>query len=189
MPPGIDPLSPKNMIIFATGPITGTRTPLSGRYVVISKSPLTGTIFDSHSGGRFGTLLKYTGVDAFILTGQATEWKYILITPETIEIHSAEDLIGLNTHQTTDKLKERHGGKMSVACIGPAGERLALLSCIINDKGRAAGRGGLGAILGSKKAKAIVVSSEISKSKNLLLLTYDLLLFWLNWMKWGSQWD
>ena len=104
-------------------------------------------------------------VDAFILTGQASEWKYLSITPETIEIHSAEDLIGLNTHQTTDKLKERHGGKMSVACIGPAGERKALLSCIINDKGRAAGRGGLGAVLGSKKLKAVVVTSEITKSK------------------------
>ncbi len=165
LPAKIHPLSPENMVIFATGPITGTRTPLSGRYVVVSKSPLTGTILDSHSGGRFGTLLKYSGIDAFILTGEAEEWSYLSITPQGVEIHSAEDLIGLNTHETTDKIKKEFSGRTSVACIGPAGENQALLSCIINDKGRAAGRGGLGAVLGSKKLKAIIVSSDIQKTK------------------------
>jgi aldehyde:ferredoxin oxidoreductase len=165
LPPGTDPLSPENIIIFATGPVTGTRTPLSGRYVVVSKAPLTGAVTDSHSGGHFGTQLKYCGVDMFILNGKAPEWSYISITPEAIELHSAEELIGLNTAETTDKLQEIYGSRSSVACIGPAGENLVRLACIINDKGRAAGRGGLGAVLGSKNIKAIVASSTVKKTR------------------------
>jgi len=155
--PKTNPLSPENKIIFATGPVTGTRAPTSGRYCVVSKSPLTGTIFDSHSGGFFGPELKFTGYDAIIIEGKAETPVYIWINNETVEIRDASEVWGQDTHMTTERLMKETDSNAKVACIGPAGERQVLLAAIINDKHRAAGRGGLGAVMGSKNLKAVVV--------------------------------
>ena len=155
--PKIDPLSPENKLIFATGPVTGTRAPTSGRHCVVSKSPLTGTIFDSHSGGFWGPELKFAGYDGIIIEGRMKKPVYIWIVDKQVEIRDASDIWGLDTHKTTEKLVKETDSKAKVACIGPAGERRVLISAIINDKHRAAGRGGLGAVMGYKQLKAIVV--------------------------------
>jgi len=151
----IDPLSAENPIIFLTGPLTGL-FPTAGRYQVISRSPQTGTICDSSSGGVFGNVLKKTGFDGFVITGKSEKPIYLLITDDKIEIKDASHLWGKNTQQTRKALQEIYSKKASVASIGPAGENQVLYSAIMNDKDRAAGRGGLGAILGSKNMKAIV---------------------------------
>lgn len=155
--PKTNPLSPENKIIFAAGPVTGTKAPTSGRYCVVSKSPLTGTIFDSHSGGFWGPELKFAGYDAIIIEGRAEEPVYIWINNETVEVREASDVWGQDTHMTTEKLTKETDMNAKVACIGPAGERQVLLAAIINDKHRAAGRGGLGAVMGSKNLKGVVV--------------------------------
>lgn len=154
--PDIDPLSPENILIFTTGPLTGTRAPLSGRHVMVSRSPLTGTIFDSSSGGFFGKELKFSGIDALIIKGAAETPVYISINDNEIEIHPANDLWGKNVRKCTDELSE----KGRVACIGRAGENLVPMSNVINDYFHACGRGGLGAVMGSKKLKAIVVKGS-----------------------------
>ncbi len=154
--PNIDPLSPENIIIFATGPLTGTAAPMSGRHEMISKSPLTGTIFDSSSGGFFGKELKFAGIDALIIKGSAEQPVYISIQNDDIGIHPANGLWGENVRSCTDKLSS----KGRVACIGRAGERLVPISSVMNDYFHACGRGGLGAVMGSKKLKAIVVKGD-----------------------------
>ncbi|MFZ3384076.1 MAG: aldehyde ferredoxin oxidoreductase family protein [Candidatus Methanoperedens sp.] len=151
--PNIDPLSPENILIFTTGPLTGTRAPLSGRHVMVSKSPLTGTIFDSSSGGFFGKELKFAGLDALIIKGVSDEPVYISIQDDDIRINNAVDLWGKNVRQCTGQLS----GKGRVACIGRAGEKLVPLANVMNDYFHACGRGGLGAVMGSKKLKAVVV--------------------------------
>lgn len=153
MTPDIDPLSPENLLIFTTGPLTGTAAPLSGRHVMVSKSPLTGTIFDSSSGGFFGKELKFACIDALIIKGAADEPVYISINEDDIKIYHANDLWGENVRQCTDRLSTE--GR--VACIGRAGERLVPIANVMNDYFHACGRGGLGAVMGSKKLKAIVV--------------------------------
>ena len=154
--PNIDPLSPENIIIFATGPLTGTAAPMSGRHAMVSKSPLTGTIFDSSSGGFFGKELKFAGIDALIIKGSAEQPVYISIQNDNIEIHPANGLWGENVRSCTDKLSS----KGRVACIGRAGERLVPIASVMNDYFHACGRGGLGAVMGSKKLKAIVVKGD-----------------------------
>lgn len=151
--PDIDPLSPENILIFTTGPLTGTAAPLSGRHVMVSKSPLTGTIFDSSSGGFFGKELKFAGIDAVIIKGAADEHVYISIQDDDIEIHPAKNLWGENVRKCTDVLSS----KGRVACIGRAGEHLVPMANVMNDYFHACGRGGLGAVMGSKNLKAIVV--------------------------------
>ncbi len=157
LPRGIDPLSPENKLIFATGPLTGTGAPTSGRYSVTTRSPLTGTIFDSNSGGHFGVQLKRSGWDAVVLDGRADRPSYIWIHDDATEIRNADHVWGLDTHATEDTVKSETHKDAKVACIGPAGERQVLISSIINDKHRAAGRGGVGAVMGSKNLKAIAV--------------------------------
>jgi aldehyde:ferredoxin oxidoreductase len=154
--PDIDPLSPENILIFTTGPLTGTAAPLSGRHVIVSKSPLTGTIFDSSSGGHFGKELKFAGIDALIIKGASDEPVYISIKDDNIEIHHANDIWGENVRKCTDILSN----KGRVACIGRAGEKLIPLANVMNDYFHACGRGGLGAVMGSKKLKAIVVKGS-----------------------------
>ena len=154
--PNIDPLSPENLLVFATGPLTGTLAPLSGRHVMVSKSPLTGTILDSSSGGFFGKELKFAGIDALIVKGAALEPVYVSIENDDIEIHNAKKLWGKNVRACTDMLSS--GGR--VACIGRAGERLVPIASVMNDYFHACGRGGLGAVMGSKKLKAIVVKGD-----------------------------
>ncbi|MDO5563881.1 MAG: aldehyde ferredoxin oxidoreductase family protein [Eubacteriales bacterium] len=153
----IDPLGPDNKLIFMTGPLTGTFSPCSGRYEVVAKAPLTGTIGAANSGGHFGPELKYAGYDGIIFENQASKPVYLLIEDDKVELRDASDLWGKTVFETTDILNERHGETARVACIGPTGERLVLYSGVMNDKHRAAGRGGLGAVMGSKKLKAVVV--------------------------------
>ena len=157
LPRGTGPLSPKNKMIFATGPLTGTGAPTSGRYSVITRSPLTGTIFDSNSGGHFGVQLKRSGWDAVIVEGRAEKPSYVWIQDDSVDIRKADHIWGSNTHATEDVIKSETDKEAKVACIGPAGERQVLISSIINDKHRAAGRGGVGAVMGSKNLKAIAV--------------------------------
>ncbi len=156
--PNIDPFSPENKLIFVTGPLTGTTAPTGGRYMVVTKGPLTGTIACSNSGGFWGPELKKAGFDMLIIEGKAEKPVYISIKDSFVKIEDASDLWGLDTHATTDKLVEKFGEKdAKVACIGPAGENKVLFACIINDKHRAPGRTGVGAVMGSKNLKAIIV--------------------------------
>jgi len=157
LPRGTNPLSPENKLIFATGPLTGTGAPTSGRYSVITRSPLTGTVFDSNSGGHFGAQLKRSGWDALVIEDRAEKPSYMWIHDDSVEIRSADRIWGSNTHATEDTVRSETEKEARVACIGPAGERQVLISSIINDKHRAAGRGGVGAVMGSKNLKAIAV--------------------------------
>lgn len=163
----VDPLSPENQLICITGPMTGAAAPSTGRYMVVTKSPLTGMIACSNSGGIWGAKLKYAGWDAIIVEGEAPEWAYIVIDDDKIEIRDASDLVGMKSELIDDTLKERHGQDFSVLNIGPAGEKKVLLAAIMNDKDRAAGRSGVGAVMGSKKLKAIVVRATRKNLDNI----------------------
>jgi aldehyde:ferredoxin oxidoreductase len=156
MPPHADPLGPDNILGLITGPLTGTPVLMSGRFCAVGKSPLTGGWGDANCGGKFGPTLKFAGYDAVFVHGISTTPVYLLIEDDRVELRPADDLWGLDCVQTEEALQERHGKNAQTACIGPAGERLALISCIITDRGRAAGRSGLGAVMGSKRLKAIV---------------------------------
>ncbi|MCJ7734921.1 MAG: aldehyde ferredoxin oxidoreductase family protein [Anaerolineales bacterium] len=157
MDPRVDPLSPENMLIFATGPLTGTPAPTGNRYMVVTKSPLTGSLSNSNSGGEFPTWMKRTGFDLFIFTGKAPKPIYLWVNENQAELRSAEHLWGKNVPQTTDLLIAETNPDARVACIGPAGENLVLMAAIMNDKHRAAARSGVGAVMGSKNLKAVVV--------------------------------
>jgi aldehyde:ferredoxin oxidoreductase len=165
MKPGVDALGPDNLLGIFTGPLTGSPSIEGNRFVVVCKSPLTDTWGDANCGGTFGPHLKFAGYDGILVSGAAEKPVYLSIENGQAELREAESLWGKDTNETEDILKEAHGeakgrnGKpVEVACIGPAGENLSLLAAIINDKGRAAGRSGVGAVMGSKKLKAIVVS-------------------------------
>lgn len=155
--PEIDPLSVENKVIFVTGPLSGTATPTGGRYMVVTKSPLTGTIASSNSGGYWGAELKFAGYDAIIFEGKSEEPVYVNIVDDVVEIKDASNLWGKLVAETTTILENIHGSKVRVACIGPAGENLSKVSGVMNERGRAAGRSGVGAVMGSKNLKAIVV--------------------------------
>ncbi|MDW7775581.1 MAG: aldehyde ferredoxin oxidoreductase family protein [Methanosarcinales archaeon] len=156
--PKTDPLSAANKIVFTTGPLTGTKAPTSGRFSASFKSPLTNTLTDCHAGGHFGPWLKWAGYDALIIQGKADEHVYLSISDETVELFDASEVWGKNTSETDDILRKKHDGK--VICIGPAGEKQSLISSIMVNAGRALGRGGIGAVLGSKQLKAIVASGS-----------------------------
>lgn len=157
--PGTDPLSPDNKIAILTGPVTGTPALESGRWCSVTKSPLTGTIHDSQSGGDFGPYLKFAGFDGVIFEGAAEKPVYLWIDQGHAELKDASTLWGKDVFTTTDSLI--HGDRLiRVACIGPAGEHLVKFANIMNEKHRAAGRGGHGAVLGSKKVKAIAVRGD-----------------------------
>ncbi len=159
--PAIDALSPDNKLIFANGLLSGTSAPTGGRYMVITKSPLTGTIASSNSGGIFGAVMRRTGYLMIVIEGRSPKPVYISINDNTVEIKDAVHLWGLGTAAATDKILQEFGEKRaSVSCIGPAGEKLSKIACIINDKHRAAGRSGVGAVMGSKNLKAIVVKGS-----------------------------
>ena len=155
--PNIDPLSRDNILIFATGPLTGSIVPLSGRHVVVSKSPLTGTIFDSSAGGFFGRELRRSGFDVVIIKGSSGKPVYIEIDNEHVDIKDAKDIWGKNVKEVTSILS-REGYKVS--CIGKAGEKLIPMSSIMSEYSHACGRGGLGAVMGSKKLKAFLVKGD-----------------------------
>jgi aldehyde:ferredoxin oxidoreductase len=154
--PTCDPFSAENKLILATGPLTGTYAPTGARYMVITKSPLTGALTCSNSGGYFPAELKKTGIDAIIIEGKASEPVYIWIKDEAVEIRSAKHLWGKTTHQSDDILKAETDPKAKTSVIGPAGEKQVLFASIMNDRDRAAGRSGVGAVMGSKNLKGIV---------------------------------
>jgi aldehyde:ferredoxin oxidoreductase len=157
---GIDPLGPENKLIFMTGPLTGTSSPSTGRYSVVAKSPLTNGWGQANSAGFWGRDFKRSGFDGIIFEGKAPKPVYLLTEDGKAELLDAEEIWGKNTSETTRILREKHGGKFNVACIGIAGENLVKYAAIMNDCdekywGRAAGRCGVGAVMGSKNLKAI----------------------------------
>ncbi|MBP1760761.1 MAG: Aldehyde ferredoxin oxidoreductase [Firmicutes bacterium] len=155
--PKVDPLSPENKIIFMAGPLTGTFAGSAGRYNVVTKGPLNGTIAASNSGGTFGPELKYAGWDGIIFEGRAENPVYLSIYNDQVDLKSAAELWGQDVFATTDALKAVMDEEAKVCCIGPAGENLVKYACIMNEYHRAAGRSGVGAVMGSKNLKAIVV--------------------------------
>jgi aldehyde:ferredoxin oxidoreductase len=171
--PKVDPLSPANKAIVATGPLTGvTGVPSSGRWCSVTKAPLTNTIHDAQSGGKFGPELKFAGFDAVIIEGASEKPVYLWIHDGEAEIRDAKHLWGKDTHATTEAIREElapeigveEAKEIKVLTIGPAGENLSKIACLINDKSRAAGRGGHGAVWGSKKLKAIAVRGHMTPS-------------------------
>lgn len=161
MDPTVDPLSPENMLIMATGALTATPAPTGNRYMVVTKSPLTGALSDSNSGGFFPTEMKRTGFDMFIFEGKAEKPVYLWVENDKVEFRPAEHLWGMNVPQTEDQVIAETDPKAKVACIGPAGENLVRMASIMNDKHRAAGRSGVGAVMGSKNLKAVAVRGNI----------------------------
>jgi aldehyde:ferredoxin oxidoreductase len=157
VPPRTDPLGPDNRLVFMTGPVTGTRFPTSGRFAVGAKSPLTGIMVTSTSSGFWGPELKKAGYDGIVLEGRASRPVYLEVLEGAAALRDASDLWGKDAYETQEILKGRIGKRSArVACIGQAGERLAPIACVINDAGRAAGRGGTGAVMGSKNLKAVL---------------------------------
>jgi aldehyde:ferredoxin oxidoreductase len=154
--PLVDPFDPENKLIFATGPLTATTAPTGNRYMVVTKSPLTGAVAHSNSGGDFPTWLKRTGFDMIIFEGRAEKPVYLWVNEDEVEIRSAEHLWGQDVPHTTDALLAATNPKAKVACIGPAGENRVLMAAIMNDKDRAAARSGVGAVMGSKNLKGVV---------------------------------
>ncbi len=160
--PETDPLGPENVLIFATGPLNGSALFNSDRFDLVSKSPLTGIYAESSAGGYWGNKFKRTGYDALVVKGASDKPVYINITDEKVEIKDASGLWGKDTFDTTDMLKKLEGESARAAVIGEAGEKQVLISCIITDglHGRALGRCGLGAVMGSKMLKAVVVNGN-----------------------------
>ena len=161
-PGGVDPLGPENTLGFLTGPLTGTPALSGARYVVVGKSPLTGGWGDANSGGYFGPSLKFAGYDGVLFTGVSERPVYLHIDSGKAQLKDAGHLWGKDSFETEDALRSELGKDIEVACIGPAGEGLSLLAAVMNNKGRAAGRSGLGAVMGSKKLKAIAVAGQMN---------------------------
>jgi aldehyde:ferredoxin oxidoreductase len=161
MDPGADPLSPENLLVMASGPLTSTPAPTGNRNMVVTKSPLTGALSNSNSGGVFPTMMKRSGYDLFVFEGAAPRPVYLYVDERKTELRDATHLWGLDTHQTEDAIRRETAEDVRVACIGPAGENLALVAAIINDKHRAAARSGVGAVMGSKSLKAVVVRGSL----------------------------
>lgn len=155
--PGTDPLSPENKLIFMTGPMTGTNVPCTGKLAITGKSPATGTICDCSMGGHASLKIKYAGYDAIIFEGKMDKPCYLLIEDDKVSFEDAADLWGKGSHEAETILVEKYGHEASVISIGPAGENLCVMSCINSDYYRQAGRGGMGAVMGSKNLKAVVV--------------------------------
>ena len=156
MDPKADAMGPDNVLIFATGPLNGTMASTSGRYAVICKSPLTDGIGDSNSGGKFGAFLKYAGYDLLLVEGRADKPVYLHIDDDNIEILPADEIWGTTVWNTEDWIKTKHQNpQLKIASIGQAGENGVLFSAVVNDLHRAAGRCGVGAVMGSKNLKAV----------------------------------
>ncbi|RPI82738.1 MAG: aldehyde ferredoxin oxidoreductase, partial [Chloroflexi bacterium] len=153
-----DPLGPDNPLIFMTGPLVGTAMPSAGRYCVSAISPLTKIFGESNSGGFFGPELRFAGYDGIIITGQSAQPVWLSILAGKAELHDASDIWGKDSYNTQERVKEILGEpKARVACIGQAGENVVRLAAVMNDHGRAAGRTGMGAVMGAKRLKAVAV--------------------------------
>ncbi|MGQ9572905.1 MAG: aldehyde ferredoxin oxidoreductase family protein [Dehalococcoidia bacterium] len=166
--PQVDPLSPDNILCFLVGPLTGTDVNMSGRMAVVTKSPLTGTVTDSHHGGWSGARLKWAGFDALIFKGKAEKPIYAYVEAGKVELKDASDLWGKGAHETVKTLQERHGKDVSVVTIGQGGENLVRFAGWVNENDRVSGRGGTGAVGGSKNLKALVIKAakKTPKPKN-----------------------
>ncbi|WP_134671391.1 aldehyde ferredoxin oxidoreductase family protein [Halorussus marinus] len=167
--PDVDPLGPDNLLAFMNGPLTGTQTVMSGRIAIVTKSPLTNTVTDSHHGGWSGARLKWAGFDGLLFEGKADEPVYAYVEDGEVELRDASHLWGTGIHETIDHLGEEVDGEVgknvSVMAIGPGGENQVRYGCIINEDDRASGRGGTGAVMGSKNLKAVVVKSGTKMPK------------------------
>jgi aldehyde:ferredoxin oxidoreductase len=156
--PSVGALSPENLLIFLTGPLTGTACPSCGRYCVCTRSPLTGIWAEAHSAGYWGPELKFAGLDGIVFSGKSEKPVYLLVKDGAYELKDAGHLWGKDTYETELALRrDLNDEKVKVASIGQAGERLSRISSIMNDLGRAAGRCGVGAVMGSKNLKAVAV--------------------------------
>jgi aldehyde:ferredoxin oxidoreductase len=162
MKPKADPLGPDNILGLITGPFTGTIIPSGARYAAVAKSPLTGGWGDANSGGYFGPYLKFAGFDGVFFTGISSKPVYLLIDEGKAELKDASHLWGKDAYETESVLEAEYGKQSRVACIGPAGEKLSLIAAIMTDHGSAAGRSGLGAVMGSKKLKAVVARGTMT---------------------------
>ena len=157
---GVDPLGPENTLGLVTGPLTGTPAPFGCRYVAVAKSPLTGGWGDANCGGDFGPNLRFAGYDGVFFAGISEKPVYLLIDNGKAQLRAANQLWGKVTFETDDMLQAEHGNAAKVVSIGPAGEKLSLVACLMNHWLDAAGRSGLGAVMGSKKLKAVVVKGD-----------------------------
>ena len=164
IPQGADPLGPQNILGLLTGPLTGTPAIIGSRFVAVAKSPKTGGWGDANCGGHFGPHLKFAGLDGVFFSGISAKPVYLLVDDGKAQLLDAADLWGLGVTALEDLLVKRHGKGIQVCSIGPAGEKLALSACIMNDKERAAGRSGLGAVMGAKKLKCVVVKGKMTVS-------------------------
>jgi aldehyde:ferredoxin oxidoreductase len=165
----VDPLGPENLLTFMNGPLTGTQVTMSGRIAVCTKSPLTNTVTDSHHGGWSGARLKWAGFDGLLFEGQADEPVYAYVEDGEVELRDASHLWGKGVRDTADEIEEEcegeYGKNLSVMAIGPAGENEVKYACIVNEDDRASGRGGTGAVMGSKNLKAVVVRAKTKMPK------------------------
>lgn len=161
---GKEPLSPENLLLIMNGPLTGTPAPWSGRIVAVTRSPLTGAFADSHAGGWAGAVLKWAGFDGVVLTGASDKPVYLLVKNGEVSIEDADALWGKNTLETYEALKNKHGEDTQFYGIGPAGENLVRFACIMHygkrSLGRASGRAGVGAVMGSKKVKGLAILGD-----------------------------
>ncbi len=159
--PKVDPLSPENILCFMNGPLSGTEANLSGRMAITTKSPLTGTVTDSHHGGWSAARMRWSGLDGLSFKGKAPKPTYVYIHEGKVELLDAAPVWGKNVHATVKFFQDKYGEKdLSVIAIGNAGEKLARFACWINENDRASGRGGTGCVGGSKNLKAIVIKQE-----------------------------
>jgi len=157
---GIDPLGPENLFLLATGPLGSSGIPGSTRYITACKSPLTGGWGEANAAGRFGPLLQRAGFDAVIIMGQAPSPVYLYIHDGTAELRPAESMWGSFVADSRDLVRSETHPRAEVATIGPAGEHMSKYACVISENDRAAGRSGTGAVMGSKKLKAVAVYGE-----------------------------
>ena len=155
----VDALSPGNLLVFAPGPLTGGAAPAAGRYSISARSPLTGTVFDGNSGGAFGTALRRLGLDYLVVAGACAAPSCLLLDDDGAHLRPATELWGRDVPATLAALKERYG-RCEAAVIGQAGEAGVLFASIVNNRGRQVGRGGLGAVMGAKRLKAVVLRGE-----------------------------
>ena len=164
--PRVDPLSPDNPLCFLNGPLTGSEASMSGRWACVTKSPLTGTVTDSHQGGWTGARLRWAGFDGLIFEGRASSPVYAFVEAGRIELRPADEVWGLGIHDTVRFFRERYGEKnLSVNAIGQAGEAQVRFAAWVNEDDRAFGRGGTGAVGGAKNLKAIVIRAGLVKSR------------------------
>ena len=167
--PDVDPLGPDNLLAFMNGPLTGTQVTMSGRIAICTKSPIEGQVTDSHHGGWSGARLKWAGFDGLLVEGEAEEPVYAYVEDGEVELRDASHLWGQGVHATMDDIESEldgeYGKNLSAMAVGPGGENEVRYACIVNEDDRASGRGGTGAVMGSKNLKAVVVKSSTEMQK------------------------